>query len=137
MIVFLMTSCRQAVNKFGDLLQDNKLNYELLHLELTTYINGMTFKWYDKILYNHTLSSSLKPYLLYYYSYLFPVSGLEGPQADFRKTVSWMKTDVLEDFEKILSRYKKFPTQVKFDLKNMHTVCVGCIRSTAQVVWHC
>ena len=68
--------------------KESKLNYELLHLELTTYINGMTFK-----------------------CYLFPISGLEGPQADFSKTVSWMKRDVPADFEKILSRYNKFPKQ--------------------------
>ncbi|CAB4035913.1 Hypothetical predicted protein, partial [Paramuricea clavata] len=68
--------------------EDNKLNYELLHLELTTYINGMAFK-----------------------CYLFPVNGLEGPQVDFGKTVSWMKNEVPADFEKILSRYNKYPKQ--------------------------
>ena len=47
-------------------------------------------------------------------SYLFPLSGLEGPQVDFRKTVSWMKREVIADFEKILSRYNKFPAQVCF-----------------------
>ncbi|XP_028411003.1 uncharacterized protein LOC114533632 [Dendronephthya gigantea] len=72
------------------LSKDNKLNYELLHLELTTYIDGMKFK-----------------------CYLFPISGLEGPQVDFRKTVSWMKNETDDDCEKILHRYHKFSKQAE------------------------
>jgi hypothetical protein len=49
---------------------------------------------------------------------LFPLSGLEGPQVDFRKTVSWMKREVIADFEKILSRYNKFPAQVCFKINS-------------------
>jgi hypothetical protein len=51
-------------------------------------------------------------------SYLFPVNGLEGPQVDFGKTVSWMKNEVPADFEKILSRYNKYPKQVSFNRSN-------------------
>jgi hypothetical protein len=43
--------------------QDNKLNYELLHLELTTYINGMTFKWYGAVHFLQNVFCMLKLFM--------------------------------------------------------------------------
>ena len=50
---------------------------------------------------------------LSYFSYLFPVINLEGPQLEFfTRLISWMKFETKEDYEKYFSRLNAFPTQV-------------------------
>ncbi|XP_046845278.1 uncharacterized protein LOC124439105 isoform X2 [Xenia sp. Carnegie-2017] len=71
------------------LSKEDNMNCKLLHLELSTYVSGMGFK-----------------------CHLFPVNCLEGPHIDFKKTISWMKTENLKDIEKILSRFNKFPVKI-------------------------
>lgn len=68
--------------------QANKLNLQLLKLELNTFLDGSKYN-----------------------CYLFPINSLEGPQLEFARTISWMKQEKHADFEKILSRYDKFPKQ--------------------------
>eukprot|EP00794_Sanderia_malayensis_P011835 gene11835-13063_t len=66
------------------------LNYKLISAEINQFLRGMKYK-----------------------SYLFPLNQLEGPQADFPRLISWMKTETVEDYEKILSRLRQFPTQIQ------------------------
>ena len=65
------------------------LNCTLLELEINQYLRGLKFK-----------------------SYLFPLNRLEGPQLDFPRLISWMKTDTVDDYEKILTRFDGFPVQI-------------------------
>ena len=73
----------------GPIEESERLNYQLLAADIQQYLRGMKFK-----------------------SYLFPINQLEGPQADFPRLISWMKTKTLEDYEKILARLKSFPAQI-------------------------
>ena len=65
------------------------LNHKLLEMEISQYLRGLKFK-----------------------SFLFPVCQLEGPQLDFPRLISWMKTGTVSDYEKILLRFDRFPTQI-------------------------
>ena len=50
---------------------------------------------------------------LSYFSYLFPLINLEGPQLEFfTRLISWMKFETKEDYDKYFSRLNAFPTQV-------------------------
>ena len=66
-----------------------RLNYTLLEMEIKQYLSGMKFK-----------------------SFLFPLNQLEGPQMDFPRLISWMKTDTATQYKKILSRFEHFPFQI-------------------------
>lgn len=46
-----------------------------------------------------------------FFSYLFPVINLEGPQLEFGRLISWMKFETKDDYEKYLLRLEAFPTQ--------------------------
>ena len=48
-------------------------------------------------------------------SYLFPVTNLEGPQCEFSRTVSWMKFENKQDYDKYFSRLDAFPNQVRVE----------------------
>ena len=102
------------LNKEKQACVDEKLvlNYELLQKEIEQYLRGMKFK-----------------------SYLFPFNQLEGPQGDFPRLIGWMKTDTLQDYEKIISRFERFPEQMeqftellKEGIKENYTMALESIR---------
>lgn len=41
---------------------------------------------------------------------------LEGPQLEFGRSISWMKFETKDDYEKYLSRLEAFPIQVHVQL---------------------
>ena len=71
-------------------MNDLSLNLELLKEDLQSFVDGVRFK-----------------------PYLFPLNQLEGPQLDFPRLISYMKTNTVEDYEKILSRFRQFPQQIE------------------------
>ncbi len=88
-------------------------NYQLLSADIKQFLRGLKFK-----------------------SFLFPLNQLEGPQSDFPRLISWMKTDTVEDYEKILSRLKSFPSQIsqmisllKIGTEQNYTMSVESIQS--------
>lgn len=88
-------------------------NYQLLSADIKQFLRGLKFK-----------------------SFLFPLNQLEGPQSDFPRLISWMKTDTVEDYEKILSRLKSFPGQIsqmisllKIGTEQNYTMSVESIQS--------
>lgn len=104
----------EKLNKEKQACVDQKiaLNYELLQTEIEQYLRGTKFK-----------------------SYLFPFNQLEGPQGDFPRLIGWMKTDTLQDYEKIISRFEKFPKQMeqftellKEGIKENYTMAIESIR---------
>ena len=65
------------------------MNYNLLQSEIEQYQEGMKFK-----------------------SFLFPLNQLEGPHIDFPRLISWMKTETVDDYRKIIARFELFPVQI-------------------------
>ena len=50
---------------------------------------------------------------MFFPSYLFPLTNLEGPQVElFSRVIARMKFETKEDYEKYFSRLEAFPTQV-------------------------
>ncbi|XP_042887738.1 uncharacterized protein LOC122263397 [Penaeus japonicus] len=65
------------------------INVKALIAELETYIEGFQYK-----------------------GYLLPLCTMEGIHVDFERLISWMSLDTLEDYKKLLSRYKFLPKQL-------------------------
>lgn len=84
----------KEVAKNGSVSDDTLLNLDLLEEDLRQCIGGLVFQ-----------------------TYLMPISHLEGPQLDFPRLLSWMKTESIEDFNKILARMRLFPQQIDETLK--------------------
>lgn len=72
------------------------LNLNLLKTDLEQFINGATYQ-----------------------PYLWPINQLEGPQLDFPRLLSWMKTDSKDNMQKIISRLRLFPLQINEMIKLM------------------
>ena len=92
------------------------LNYTLLETEISQYLRGLAFK-----------------------SFLFPLNRLEGPQLDFPRLISWMKTDTTTDYEKILARFQRFPVQIsqiiallKYGVREGYTMARESIESVPE-----
>lgn len=66
-----------------------KLNMDLLKADLNQYLQGLKYR-----------------------PYLWPLNRLEGPQLDFPRLLSWMKTDTVLDYEKIIIRMQLFSQQI-------------------------
>ena len=65
------------------------LNLNLLKNDLEQFINGAIYQ-----------------------PYLWPINHLEGPQIDFPRLLSWIKTDSEDDIQKIISRLRLFSLQI-------------------------
>ncbi|CAG5122487.1 unnamed protein product [Candidula unifasciata] len=74
----------------ADCTPDVALSHALLVEDLKLYLRGSAFK-----------------------SYLMPISYLEGIHLDFDLTLSYMKYDTEEDFNKYLSRLQKLPQRIE------------------------
>jgi uncharacterized protein (DUF885 family) len=75
--------------KTGDLPTDVELNVDLLLSEIQQFVDGMIYK-----------------------SYVWPLSMMEGPQAQFPRLLSWMKKRSVVDINKIINRMRLFPQQI-------------------------
>ncbi|XP_077986623.1 uncharacterized protein LOC144440994 isoform X2 [Glandiceps talaboti] len=87
--------CRNFLSQIGELEKtglsgEDKMNTTLMKSEIETYLEGMKYK-----------------------GYLYPINFLEGQHLDFEKTVSYMKFQNDADYEKYISRLKKFPKQME------------------------
>lgn len=66
---------------------------------------------------------------------------LEGPQLELGRSISWMKFETKDDYEKYLSRLEAFPTQVHVQLLatnnkrtlSYHTFAMSSVFSRTQL----
>ncbi|XP_042210754.1 uncharacterized protein LOC121858378 [Homarus americanus] len=69
---------------------DNLINIRALKNELITYMDGFPYQ-----------------------GFLVPLSYSEGIHVDFERLITWMVFKTSDDYENLLSRYKKLPEQLK------------------------